>query len=125
VVSHTQSRRRLRSRLLAAAIPLVLAVPLAASPAHAGTTTICSWPTQVSGNGHCPPGARHTLTAVYTHSSYGSCSGAWVSYPSDFYGSYACQGIDSSHPYNAGNLLYGASHSSVSYVNWLSGYETW
>lgn len=120
-----QSRKGLRKRLLLAAIPLAVALPIATPQAQAGTTTICTYPTLIGSYGHCPPGARHTLTAVYTHSDYGSCSGAWTSYPSNFYGSYACQGRDSSHPYNAGNLLYGASHNSVSFANYLGGYETW
>jgi hypothetical protein len=120
-----QGSWRGRARGVVGGLVAAVALGVCASSASAGSTVICTYPYQTGSYGDCPPGARHTLTQVTTHSDYGSCSGAWVTYPNDFYAGYACQGNDSSHPYNAGNLLYGASHSSVSFVNFLGGIEYW
>jgi hypothetical protein len=76
-------------------------------------------------HGHCPPIYARVLTGVRSHStsSLGTCAGAWVTYPNNFYANYACQGVDSYHPYGAGNTLRGAVHNNTDYGNYLTGWQ--
>lgn len=119
-----------RGRLLTVVLMLLAVAATTAmltSPAAtAGTDNICnSAPT--SGGGDCPPGPRHTLTYVFTGGNSGdTCAGAWSSLnPLVLYASYACQGAYSSHPYNAGNLLYGDAHNHLPFTQSVSGDQYW
>jgi hypothetical protein len=113
---------RIRNRKAGALVLWLSLLVLALGASKASAQDVLCTNLDTGSYGHCPPGPYRILSGVETvGTSYGTCSGAWATYPNVFYGSYACQGVASYHPYNAGNTLRGASHNSSSQYNPLTG----